>query len=83
MTRSGCTDITGVRLAQGFVYLMAVIDWYRRYVLGWVLSPMLEADFCIETVGQLLMQGGRCEIFNTDQGAQIHHKPIHPALVGL
>lgn len=64
------TDITYIRLAQGFVYLMAVIDWYSRYVLAWALSPTLEADFCIETVGQLLMQGKRCEFFNTDQGAQ-------------
>ena len=49
---------------------MAAIDWYSRYVLDWALSPTLEADFCIETVSQLLTQGGRCKIFNTDQGAQ-------------
>ena len=63
------TDITYVRLASGFVYLMAVIDWYSRYVLGWALSTTLDADFCIEAVGNLLAQR-RCEIFNTDQGAQ-------------
>jgi putative transposase len=63
------TDITYVRLASGFVYLMAVIDWYSRYVLGWALSTTLDADFCIEAVGKLLA-GGQCEIFNTDQGAQ-------------
>ena len=63
------TDITYVRLASGFVYLMAVIDWYSRYVLGWALSTTLDADFCIEAVGRLL-DGRRCEIFNTDQGAQ-------------
>ena len=63
------TDITYVRLASGFVYLMAVIDWYSRYVLGWALSTALDADFCIEAVGRLL-DGRRCEIFNTDQGAQ-------------
>ena len=63
------TDITYVRLEKGFVYLMAVMDWYSRYVLGWALSTTLEADFCIEAVGRLL-EGGRCEIFNTDQGAQ-------------
>ena len=63
------TDITYVRLTTGFVYLMAVVDWYSRYVLGWALSTTLEADFCIEAVGTLLKQG-RCEIFNTDQGAQ-------------
>jgi putative transposase len=63
------TDITYIRLAHGFVYLMAVIDWYSRYVLGWAISTTLEADFCIEAVGDLL-DSGSCEIFNTDQGAQ-------------
>ena len=63
------TDITYIRLARGFVYLMAVIDWYSRYVLGWAISTTLEADFCIEAVGQLLA-ARTCEIFNTDQGAQ-------------
>ena len=63
------TDITYIRLARGFVYLMAVIDWHSRYVLGWALSTTLEADFCIEAVGELL-ENKQCEIFNTDQGAQ-------------
>jgi putative transposase len=63
------TDITYVRLASGFVYLVAVIDWYSRYVLGWALSTTLDADFCIETVGNLL-EHRKCEIFNTDQGSQ-------------
>jgi len=63
------TDITYIRLNKGFVYLMAVIDWYSRYVLDWSLSTTLEADFCIETVGGLLARK-QCMIFNTDQGAQ-------------
>lgn len=63
------TDITYVRLASGFVYLMAVLDWYSRYVLGWALSTTLDADFCIEAVGKILEQR-RCDIFNTDQGGQ-------------
>jgi putative transposase len=62
-------DITYIRLQHGFVYLLAVIDWYSRYVLDWALSTTLEADFCIETVSGLLKRG-RCEIFNTDQGSQ-------------
>ena len=62
-------DITYVRLASGFVYLMAVLDWYSRYVLGWELSTTLEADFCIEAVEKILEQR-QCELFNTDQGAQ-------------
>lgn len=63
------TDITFVKLAKGFVYLMAIIDWYSRYVINWRLSTTLEADFCIETLTESLDQG-RCEIFNTDQGSQ-------------
>lgn len=63
------TDITYIRLKSGFVYLVAVIDWYSRYVLGWALSNTLEADFCIETVGNIL-ERRQCEIFNTDQGTQ-------------
>ncbi len=63
------TDITYIRLRTGFVYLMAVIDWYSRYVLDWSLSTTLEADFCIDTVGSLLEER-QCEIFNTDQGVQ-------------
>ncbi len=63
------TDITYVRLASGFVYLMAVIDWYSRYVLGWALSTTLDADFCIEAVGKIL-ERRQCDLFNTDQGPQ-------------
>ena len=63
------TDITYIRLARGFVYLMAVIDWYSRYVLGWALSTTLDADFCIEAVAEIL-EARRCEIFNMDQGSQ-------------
>jgi len=63
------TDITYIRLASGFVYLVAVIDWYSRYVLGWALSTTLDADFCIETVASLV-EHRTCEIFNTDQGSQ-------------
>ena len=63
------TDITYIRLEKGFVYLMAIIDWYSRYVLDWSLSITLEADFCIETLARVL-EKGRCAIFNTDQGSQ-------------
>lgn len=63
------SDITYCRLKQGFAYLVAIIDWYSRYVLGWQLSISLEADFCIETLTRVLEQGC-CLIFNTDQGSQ-------------
>ena len=62
-------DITYIRLTGGFVYLVAVIDWHSRYVLGWSLSNTLDADFCIELMRELLLTR-RCEIFNTDQGVQ-------------
>lgn len=63
------TDITYIRLQRGFVYLIAIIDWYSRYVLNWRVSTTLEADFCIEVLKETLAQG-HCEIFNTDQGSQ-------------
>lgn len=63
------TDITYIRLKHGFVYLIAIIDWYSRFVLDWQLSINMEADFCIETLSRVLTQT-RCDIFNTDQGSQ-------------
>jgi putative transposase len=67
------TDITYVRMHKGFVYLTAIIDWYSRFVLDWQLSISMEADFCIETLERVLASS-RCEIFNTDQGAQFTSK---------
>jgi putative transposase len=63
------TDITYVRMASGFVYLAAVLDWYSRFVLSWSLSVTMEADFCIEALKRALRRG-RPEIFNSDQGSQ-------------
>jgi len=62
-------DITYIRLAHGFVYLMAVIDWFSRYVLDWQLSVSLEADFCIETLMRVLGKR-KPAVFNVDQGSQ-------------
>jgi putative transposase len=67
------TDITYIRLRKGFVYLMAIIDWFSRYVLDWELSISLDADFCIEALARSLCSG-KCGIFNTDQGAQFTSK---------
>jgi putative transposase len=67
------TDITYIRLQHGFVYLVAIIDWYSRFVMDWQLSISLEADFCIETLKRTL-QHSRCDIFNTDQGSQFTSK---------
>ena len=63
------TDITYIRLRQGFVYLAAVMDWFSRYVLSWRLSITLEAGFCLEALAAALEQG-KPEIFNSDQGVQ-------------
>jgi len=63
------TDITYIRLMQGFVYLIAIMDWFSRYVLSWELSITLEAQFCISALERALLMA-RPEIFNTDQGSQ-------------
>lgn len=62
-------DITYVPLLHGFMYLVAIIDWFSRYVLAWQLSNTLDSYFCIQALQQALKQG-QPEIFNTDQGAQ-------------
>ena len=64
------SDITYIRLHQGFVYLVAVMDWFSRYVLSWALSVTLDGQFCREALLQALRHGARPEIFNTDQGVQ-------------
>lgn len=62
-------DITYVPMHQGFMYLVAIMDWFSRYVLTWQLSNTLDGYFCLDALQQAL-QKGRPEIFNTDQGAQ-------------
>jgi putative transposase len=63
------TDITYIRMAQGFVYLVAVMDWFSRYILSWSLSLTMELDFCVEAL-KCALRRGRPEIFNSDQGSQ-------------
>jgi putative transposase len=63
------SDITYIRLAHGFVYLVAVIDWFSRFVLAWELSTTLDTSFCLEALDRAL-QASSPEIFNTDQGVQ-------------
>jgi putative transposase len=65
-----CADITYIPMAKGFVYLVAVMDWFSRRVLAWRLSINMEAEFCVEAVQEALAKHGRPEIFNTDQGVQ-------------
>jgi putative transposase len=66
-------DITYIPMAHGFLYLVAIIDWYSRYVLSWRLSNTLDADFCVEALAEALREG-RPDIFNTDQGSQFTGK---------
>ncbi|MDY6917129.1 MAG: IS3 family transposase [Chloroflexota bacterium] len=62
-------DITYIPMARGFLYLVAIIDWYSRYVLSWRLSNTLDSGFCVESLEEALREG-RPDIVNTDQGAQ-------------
>ena len=64
-----CADITYIRLKQGFLYLVAIMDWFSRYVLSWRLSNSLDVSFCTEALEDALGKG-RPDIFNTDQGSQ-------------
>jgi len=64
-----CADITYIRMAQGFLYLIAIMDWYSRYVLSWRLSNTLDAGFCLEAL-EAALAISQPEIFNTDQGVQ-------------
>jgi putative transposase len=63
------SDITYIRLRAGFIYLVAVMDWFSRYVLSWEISTSLDAAFCCSALDRALRQG-HPEIFNTDQGSQ-------------
>jgi len=65
-----CADITYLPLQQGFVYLVAVMDWFSRAVLSWELSNTLDSEFCLLAVEEALEQYPAPEIFNTDQGCQ-------------
>ena len=64
-----CSDITYIRMPKGFVYLVAIMDWYSRFVLAWRLSNTLEVSFCLEALA-IARQWGQPEIFNSDQGSQ-------------
>lgn len=63
------TDITYVRLLEGFAYLVAIIDWFSRYVISWSMSNTADVDLCMDALKEALKYG-KPEIFNTDQGCQ-------------
>ena len=62
-------DITYLPMAQGFLYLVAIMDWHSRYMVAWRLSNSLEADFCVDALREALGRS-QPEVFNTDQGSQ-------------
>ncbi len=64
------TDITYVPMARGFVYLIAIVDWFSPRVLSWRLSITMETDFCVEALEEALTRFGTPDIFNTDQCSQ-------------
>ena len=75
------TDITYIRLLRGFAYLVAIMDWFSRYVLSWRLSTTLEADFCVECLLEALEKYGCPNIFNSDQGSQFTSSDFTGALL--
>ena len=74
------TDITYIRLLSGFIYLVAIIDWYSRYVLAWEISNTLESSFCVAALERALLHA-QPEIFNSDQGAQFTSQMFTERLV--
>ena len=73
-------DITYIPMAQGFIYLAAVIDWYSRKVLSWRVSITLDVQFCLDAVIDAIDKYGTPEIFNTDQGSQFSSDAFTGAL---
>ena len=65
-----CTDITYIPIKKGYLYLVAVMDWYSRKVLSWRLSNTMDSRFCIEALEEAIERYGAPNIFNTDQGSQ-------------
>jgi putative transposase len=70
VNQAWATDITYIPMKAGFVYLVAIMDWYSRRVLSWRLSNTLDSSFCVEALAEALGRYGQPEIFNTDQGSQ-------------
>jgi putative transposase len=68
-----CADITYVPMPLGFLYLVAIMDWFSRYVVAWALSNSLDGSFC-RTALQQALQGSKPRVFNTDQGSQFTAK---------
>ncbi len=65
-----CADVTYIPMRRGFLYLVAIMDWFSRKVLTWRLSNTMDADFCVAALEEAIARYGRPDIFNTDQGSQ-------------
>ena len=76
------SDITYIPMARGFVYLVAVVDWFTRRVLSHRVSITLAADFCVEALEEAVGKYGVPEIFNTDQGSQFTGEAFTGVLIG-
>ncbi len=74
------TDITYIRLEHGFVYLVAIMDWYSRRILSWEVSITMDTDFCISALESAIRKYGTPEIFNSDQGSQFTSKAFREVL---
>jgi len=74
------TDVTYIRLAKGFAYLVAIIDWYSRRVLSWRISNSMDASFCVDCLEDALREHGTPAVFNTDQGSQFTSKAFTDVL---
>jgi putative transposase len=75
-----CTDITYLPMQSGFLYLVAIMDWYSRKVLSWRISNTMEVGFCLEALQEALAKYPAPAIFNTDQGSQFTSKDFTGAL---
>lgn len=74
-----CADITYVPMARGFMYLVAIMDWYSRFVLAWEICNTMETDFCLDAL-ESASRWGAAEIFNTDQGSQFSSNAFTEAI---
>jgi putative transposase len=75
------TDITYIPMARGFVYLVAIVDWFTRRVLSHRVSITMEADFCVEALEEAVAKHGKPDIFNTDQGSQFTSEAFTGVLI--
>lgn len=78
-----CADITYIPMKKGFLYLVAIMDWYSRKVLSWRVSNSMDTPFCVEALKEALSRYGEPEIFNTDQGSQFTSTDFTKVFKGL